>query len=193
MGYPDEYLLQWERWCVRFGLSAGTPLDEYLSCLVRHRLTPNGVFGIKGSLSQLEPFFDLFSGAPCVWLVRENKVEQAVSWQRANDGGHWHRQEGGKKPPPHDASVERILGFYDELMSRHAAWQDFFAARNVQPLLLTYEKVCRDPLAGVQAIADHIGVELDGVEQVTSSLQILRDETTEHWVRCTEEALNLRG
>jgi LPS sulfotransferase NodH len=51
LGNPEEYLLDWPRCCARFGLSADTPFEEYLTCLIRHRSTPNGVFSIKGSLN----------------------------------------------------------------------------------------------------------------------------------------------
>ena len=192
LGFPDEYLLHWEQWCVRLGLSAATALDEYLSCLVRHRATPNGVFGIKGSLAQLEAFFRFFPGAPCVWLTRENKLEQAVSWQRANDGGLWHRTESTAAPNPVPISVERILGFYDEILRREALWREFFRTCPVPPLELTYESVCRDPLAAVRAIAEYVGVAANAIEQVSSPLQIVRDHDTAEWVRRAEQALRTR-
>ena len=192
LGFPDEYLLNWEQWCVRLGLSAATSLEEYLSCLVRHRASPNGVFGIKGSLAQLDAFFRLFPGAPCVWLTRENKLEQAVSWQRANDGGLWHRTENTAAPNPVPVSVERILGFYDEILRREALWREFFLTCPVPPLELTYESVCLDPLAAVRAIAEYVGIAAGGIDQVSSPLRVLRDHDTTEWVRRAAEALHAR-
>jgi LPS sulfotransferase NodH len=192
LGIPDEYLLNWPRWCGRLGLAPETPWDEYVAALLRLRSTPNGVFGIKGSLAQLADFFALFPAAPCVWLTRENKLEQAVSWQRANDGGLWHRTVRTRAASPPPTSIERILGFYDELVQREAAWRAFFQQRAIAPLHLTYEAVCRDPLAAVRAIAEHVGVEAGAIRAVHSPLCILRDGETEQWVRRAALALAAR-
>jgi trehalose 2-sulfotransferase len=189
LGNPEEYLLDWPRCGARFGLSAATPFEEYVSCLIRLRSTPNGVFSIKGSFAELQPFLDLFPGAPCVWLSRENKLEQAVSWHRAHDGGQWTRTDCVRPQCPFRFSVDRALWFYDEILRREALWRNFFSACEVQPLVLTYEALCRDPLAAVQTIAAHIGVDPSGIERVRSPLRIVRDEQTAGFVRRTEQAL----
>src|SRR5206468_922953 len=101
-----------------------------------HRATPNGVFSIKGSFAELQPFLDLFPGAPCVWLLRENKLEQAVSWHRAEDSGLWHRTDIPNPQRPFQFSVDRALSFYEEILRREALWQEFFSTRDVKPLVL---------------------------------------------------------
>jgi LPS sulfotransferase NodH len=193
LGNPEEYLLNWPHCCARFGLSTSTPLEEYLACLMRQRSTPNGVFAIKGSFDEMQPFWSHFPSAPCVWLSRENKLEQAVSWHRAHDGGRWIRTENSAPPRPLKFSVERALWFYDEILRREALWSEFFAARDVKPLVLMYEQVCRDPLAAVRAIANHVGVELHGVDQVHSPLHIVRDDQTAALVQLTAQALQARA
>jgi trehalose 2-sulfotransferase len=193
LGNPEEYLLHWPKCCGSFGLSACTPLEEYLSCLMRRRSTPNGVFAIKGSFAELQPFLGLFPGAPCVWLWRENKLQQAVSWHRAHDGGLWVRTSTVRQRPPLDFSVNRALWFYDEILRREALWQEFFATRDVKPLALTYETVCHDPLAAVRAIAAYVGVDPRGIEQVSSPLRIVRDELTGRWVQRLEQAVGERN
>jgi LPS sulfotransferase NodH len=187
LGNPEEYLLGWPQCCLRFGLSTATPFEEYVSCLIRHRSTPNGVFSVKGSFAELQPFLRLFPDAPCVWLSRENKLEQAVSWHRAHDGGLWTRTEVAKPQRPFDFSPDRVLWFYDEIVRREALWQGFFAARDIKPLLLTYEALCLDPLAAVRSIADYVGVDSTSIKQVTSSLRIVRDEKTAEWVHRVAE------
>jgi LPS sulfotransferase NodH len=191
LGYPDEYLLNWPRWRSRLGWSSQLTLEEYLSCLLRERTSPNGMFGIKGSLSQLRAFFDFFPATPCVWLRRENKLKQALSWHRANDGGLWRHTDVSRERP-FAISVHRILGFYDEIVRREARWYEYFAQRNIQPLLLTYETVCLDPLAAVRAIAAHVGVEPQSIRRVTSPLKIVRDEDADCWVERAAEALAAR-
>jgi trehalose 2-sulfotransferase len=189
LGNPEEYMLHWPQRCVHLGLSRSTPLEEYVSCLIRQRSTPNGVFSIKGSFAELQPFLELFPHAPCVWLSRENKLEQAVSWHRAHDGGLWSRTDAARPEPLFEFSSDRALWFYDEILRREALWRAFFSSREAKPLLLSYEAVCRDPLGTVRSIATYVGVDPDGIEQVTSSLRVVRDEQSARLVELTQQAL----
>lgn len=183
LGYPEEYLLDWRRQCEQWGMSSQTSQEDYLALLMRSRVTPDGVFAIKGSVGELRPFFELFPHAPCVWLTRENKLEQAVSWYRAHHGNLWTRRTGVEaKPQPLEFSADDILAFYDEIQRREASWHEFFLARRSPPLLLTYEKVCADPLGAVRSIAVHIGMSPANIERVESPLQVVRDELTATWV-----------
>ena len=116
-----------------------------------------------------------------------------MSWHRAHDGGQWIRTSESSPPPPLKFSIERVLSFYDEILRRESLWAEFFAARDVKPLPLTYEQVCRDPLAAVRAIANHVGVELHGVDQVHSPLHIVRDEQTADLVQIAARALQARA
>ena len=62
MGVPEEYLLAWPQQATRLGLSAATSFSDYVTFLLHHRSTSNGVFAIKGSVEELQPFFELFLG-----------------------------------------------------------------------------------------------------------------------------------
>jgi LPS sulfotransferase NodH len=188
LGYPDEYLLEWPRRAVSLGLSAHTPLEQYLGCLLETSSTSNGVFAIKGALGELQPFFELFPTAPCVWLTRQDKLAQAVSWHRAHDGGLWHRANP-LPARPFEFSADRALWFYDEILRREAQWQSFFASHSIQPLHLTYERLCENPLASIHSIASHIGIDPTPIVRVTSQLQILRDDATPHHIALLQSSL----
>lgn len=192
MGHPAEYLLAWPEQATFYGLPSSTSFSDYLTFLLQHRSTSNGVFAIKGSVEELQPFFDFFPNAPCVWLVRENKIEQAVSWHRAHDGRVWTRTTPAAVHRSFEFSVERCLYFYDEILRREALWREFFSRREAPPLVLTYEQVCTAPLAAVQSIAAHIGLDASAVTGVSSRLQIVRDETNTEWNRCAEQAIRAR-
>ncbi len=193
MGHPDEYFLGWRQQATRLGLTGSTAFHDYLTFVLQHRSTSNGVFAAKGSVEEMQPFFDFFPNAPCVWLVRENKIEQAISWHRAHDGGVWTRTTTATECRRFEFSVERVLYFHDEILRREALWHEFFSRHAVPPLALTYEQICAAPLAAVQSIAAHIGLDASAVTHVSSPLQIVRDETDSAWTRCVEQALRLRN
>ena len=179
LGYPDEYLLHWPSWRRQLGLSESLNRDAYLACLVQQRVTPNGVFAIKGSCTELAPFFELYPNAACVWLVRENKIEQAVSWHRAHDLGLWTHGSPPAAACDLDRALERSLWFYDEIARRDAQWQKFFVAHRIDPLVLTYEAVCRDPLAAVRRMATFLGIDAQTIDRVDSPLRVQRSGESE--------------
>jgi trehalose 2-sulfotransferase len=193
LGYPEEYLLDWQGWCTHLGLSRDLRREDYLAYLAQLRVTPNGVFGIKGSCDELTPFFELFPCPPCVWLTRENKVEQAVSWHRAHDLGAWthlSRSAAGSDPI---WAAQRALWFFDEIHRREVKWREIFVSRQIDPLVLTYEAVCRDPLAAVRAIALHVGWDPRSIERVSSPLLVVRSDASREVCQRLEDLLRVRG
>ncbi len=110
-GEPREFfghkLAFWmERW--------RTPtLPAYAARLVRARATPNGVFGAKllyRQLLHLEtlarqdpdlaelPLADvlarLFPNLHLIWITRDDKIRQAISWHKARQTGVWGQDQG---------------------------------------------------------------------------------------------------
>jgi trehalose 2-sulfotransferase len=190
LGYPDEYLLDWGERCGEWGLNSTTGLDQFLSMLIPRKSSPNGVFAIKGSPEELTPFFARFPHTPCCWLRREDKVEQAVSWYRAHHGGAWTRlSDAPPAPSPLEFSLAEILNFHDEILRREALWHQFFLSRRSPPLVITYEQVCRDPLAAVRGIAAYVGVDPRQIQHVHSPLRVVRDELTTRWVARVKQTL----
>jgi trehalose 2-sulfotransferase len=182
LGYPEEYLLNVPRSFTGRGLSARLSVEEYLAATLRNHSSSNGVFGIKGSHEELIPFFELFAEAPCVWLRRENRVAQAISWYRAHDGGQWTRSSLSRPTQQTlEFSYPRIRWFYEEIARRESLWETFFAHRRTPPLVFYYEAICERPLEVVRAIADYIGIAPSNIRSVNSPLQIVRDRTTELW------------
>ena len=187
LGAPAEYFTNRDRWYRQFGLSQGTSVEDYLSFLMQCTSTPNGIFGIKGGCHQLRPFFDCFGDVPCVWLRRINRLEQAISWYRADQCGLWHAMS--KEVPSRESAYnpEQILEYVDLIEHRDQVWIDWFSEQRILPLEVRYEDVCRNPLSTIRAIADHVGVPSAQIQNVYSSHQIVRDATTQLWVdRLTE-------
>lgn len=192
LGYPDEYLLEWPQRCVEWGLSPAPSFEQYLALLVQAKSSPNGVFAVKGSVDEMAPFFDIYPQAPCVWLRRSNRLEQAVSWYRANDGERWTRTRGSpakERPLPYSSS--RIAFFLGEIARREAAWEDFFRARRSPPLTLFYEDLTADPRDAIRAIARYLGVDATSIQIAESEYGVVRDETTREWLARAAKDLGL--
>lgn len=194
MGEPQEYLLKWRQKAERAGFHNATQ-EEYLWHVVQTTSTPNGVFGIKGSVNDLGYFFEYYGTVPCVWLSRRDQVAQAVSWHRAHDGGIWTRTTTNitEETQSFSPSIERVLYFYDKIRWRESKWQEFFAEQLNPPMRLYYEDLCADPLESVRSIASFIGVDPHSIRDVDSQLQIVRDESVADLVERARAAIRLRN
>jgi LPS sulfotransferase NodH len=92
-------------------------LTGYVSRLIQARATPNGVFGAKllyqqllhlehvarqdPALAELPPaeiLAHVFPDLHLVWVSREDKARQAISWFKARQTGVWGQGEGQEVP-----------------------------------------------------------------------------------------------
>lgn len=155
----------------RFGTmdddSGKLAIDPYLVELVRHRTTPNGVFGMKLHYDHLVRFYGFASfrrlvrSARVVWLTREDRIDQAISLSLALLTGEWVRLPGARhgaprQVPPFDRNLfERALG---HVTHQNLQWEAFFAETGIRRYHVTYEQVVDDPGAVVGAMAAYVGV-----------------------------------
>lgn len=142
---------------------------------LRHRTSPNGVFGLKGFPTQFEA---LALGNPellaivmrqllpsratsrVVFLRRRDRTAHAISYARAILSGVWRQEQettGRAEPAYSPIAVERA----DRLISdQESAWEAMFADLRLTPLTLWYEDVVADPAGACSAVADHLEVEI---------------------------------
>ena len=180
LGHPESYFRGPDeaRWAEQFGLPTadGRALD-FRAFATRAReagSTPNGVFGVRimwGSLdrplhglahssgsSDLAVLERALGPLAFVHLRRDGLLEQAVSWCRAEQTGSWQHGDVASGSPQLD--LDRLLGIRNTILAHNAAWQAWFQAQAIEPLVVTYEEVVGDPGAAVADIAGHVSVEM---------------------------------
>jgi len=93
-----------------------------------------------------------FGSVRYIHLSRGDKVAQAVSLLKAARTGLWHKGADGSDRERYDAEGEAV---YDprqmddtvaELDSYDAAWRAWFAAENIVPFSIVYERFAADPI-----------------------------------------------
>jgi LPS sulfotransferase NodH len=164
-GFPEEYFLNgqgWEggEWARQNGVATRS---DYLHLVFDKGTSPNGVFGAKimwnyfslilESIRELPEFrglnapqlmVDLFPNLHYIWIVRRDKVRQAVSWARAGQTNIYAWTKGEPIPVP---SQEPTFDFtfidnlYNLILEGEAGWQAFFEACGVQPFKVVYEEL----------------------------------------------------
>jgi len=165
-GDPDEYLicdqngrLQNEQGNIAQIYGKKT-LEEFHQLVLELGSTPNGVFGITimwnyfykirrnyQHLSQYQgldaaEFMDTLLLSPkYIWLIRRDKMRQAVSWAKASQTGIWSRPKDITLVPKREPVFDFLLidHFYREILTGEAGWANFFQSNDIEPLKIIYE------------------------------------------------------
>lgn len=164
-GMPEEYFLNngegWEdgTWARQNGVKTRV---DYLDLVFEKGTTPNGVFGTKlmwnyfhATLKNLQelPAYQgmeapqlmnsVFPNLHYIWIVRRDKVRQAVSWAKAGQTGiyAWTKGEkptSGREPVFDFAFIDQL---YHLILEGEAGWQNFFEACGMKPFQVVYEEL----------------------------------------------------
>lgn len=162
-GRPSDYFDEAERKTRtrEWGLPPGH-LAPYVRAMRDHATTPNGVLGSKlmwndfdwlrsslrppaGTDAGLEFMRTMFPDPQFVWLRREDKVRQGISWWRAAVTGQWGLRPGqqARQPPPDVEQMVRLVQFAQQCED---GWRQWFASTSIQPCEVLYEDLARDRL-----------------------------------------------
>jgi trehalose 2-sulfotransferase len=206
--YRAQSVLHWaERW----GLEPPSGPDDvdfdrrYLPAMLREGRNGTGTFGLRlmwgsmadasrrldavygGSADIAERFEEAFGATLYIHLSRLDKVAQAVSLVRAEQSGLWHLAadgsvfEGTSSPQPVAYDGPRIGAVFNELKRDDAAWDDFFARHQIEPLRLTYEAVTADPHTALARILVALGRDPEIANTVAVGTAKMANATSLEW------------
>lgn len=153
-------------------------VSSFADYLVRVRgagTTPNGVFGSKlmwayldDFLTQLSQLADASSQRSLtarhfpmprfVWVRRDDVVAQAVSWAKAIQTGSWHHWDRRKPATAPVYDQAQIDALARDAAAHDAGWRAWFAANEIEPLVIRFEDLVADTVGAARAVLDFIGV-----------------------------------
>lgn len=174
LGAPAEHIRPPLVACARRRAVTGFDPQAWWRDLTRAQ-SVDGVFGTKliwdfldgflTSLSEAERdwFLDEIRGCAIVYLVRENKVEQAVSEYVASAIGVWHRWDTTRQG--YDAQLARLgdvdlaalVQTYESMTAREEALRGWLERNGLPHTRLTFDDICADPRGQARAIAARLG------------------------------------
>lgn len=185
VGAPKEYLnpMQLRDWEVRLGtrLSAlrhrplsgaalalvgrlswhESHLQHHLERVMQRRTSATGWFGLKLHAHHHRRWFGdgpmppLLNPIHWIRVVREDRLAQAVSWERALQTGRWasHQRETSATPRYSRYRIERRL----RAIERDELWWDAVLEQE-SVLLITYEQLRRRRAQAVREVLAHLNV-----------------------------------
>lgn len=178
-GRPESYFREPDQheWAERFGVPVANDgsFDHraFTAGVLRAGTTPNGVFAArimwgtmglvvegldedKPGLRDLDVLVGAFGPLQLVYLRRDDVVGQAVSWARAEQTGYWHHGDLTASDEPR-FDLDQVNGLVSTIHDHNAAWNTWFAAQDVNPLVVTYEDLVADARDAVNQILRSVG------------------------------------
>lgn len=208
-GHPEEYFRPDHRafWLDEWGHPRVDSFADYVREALGYGTTDNGVFSAKLHWYQFKWLLGQLRAGPVpdaltdrelverylpqpryVYLTRDDKARQAISYFRAIHTNEWFRLAGEERPadgdgPPLVPDFQQIRWLEDLVSEHDRNWERFFTVSGLQPLRLTYEQLCADFKECVEHVLNFIGIDRPA-DMAISVPDLLKqaDELTEHWL-----------
>jgi trehalose 2-sulfotransferase len=192
-------------------------MPAYVARLSKERATPNGVFGAKLLYRQLlhleslarheaelvelplpEILDRLFPNLHLVWVTREDKVRQAISWFKARQTGVWGQEQGRSAPKLGRAwrlgdeplqpgelafDYDGIAALVRQAEAEDAAIGQFLATCGIEPFRVIYEEFTPRYEETILALLRWLGVTLPPELTLPNPRTVkLADDRTDEWI-----------
>jgi LPS sulfotransferase NodH len=141
----------------------------------------DGLADERGGRTDLEVLGDALGPLCFVHLQRQDVVEQAVSWARAEQSGYWQQGDARCAEPRFD--LDQIEKLVRTIREHNAAWRAWFIDQGVEVLAVTYESMAANPSDTVRCIVEAIGASLPTGWSAASPHKKQADAINEDWVK----------
>lgn len=205
-GAPQEYFVaqfqaQFSR---QLGIDPQLDYLTYLREIFSKTASASGLCGAKLMQRHLAPLLaqlrtgrsdrtdrevleDLLPGVRLIFLTREDKLRQAISFSRARQTRSWTARQTATATPVFDfAKVDALVV---QLRDEEQKWKAWCALHGFEPLALTYEELTGAYEATVAATLEFLGAPAAPIRPPERLLP-QRDALSEEWVARYEAAKN---
>ena len=190
LGAPSEVLNPRSESLVLMNRFKTTSPADYITKLLAHRTSRNGIFGMKAHFHHFEAFLQEYPGLLAVlsplsyiYIDRQDKLAQAVSMAKALQTNRWvsRREEEPNQSLTYDPGL--ITNCIHEVESQDALWLRWFEANGIAPYRVTYEGLTADTVGTVRGIVGLMEAQDDepGEVHVPSAMR-QSDETNQDWI-----------
>lgn len=205
-GHPDSHfhtasLVDWRR---AHGVGAEADLAEIVQAAKRTGSGDGDLFGMRlqrhsfeffmrqlgllnpGCSSDVARIEAAFGRTLFVYLNRADKLDQAISYVKAEQTGLWHRAPDGteieRMAPPAEPEYDgaRLAQQRDTFAEMTAAWEASFSAQVIAPLRINYSDLSKDPSHEVNRILKALG---RPTVEIAPSVARLADQVNRDWAQ----------
>jgi trehalose 2-sulfotransferase len=210
-GRPSDYFddAEQENHTREWGLPDGD-LTAYVRAMWKAATTPNGLLGSKlmwndfdslrsslrppaGTDPGLQFMRATFPDPQFIWLRRQDKVRQGISWWRAAVTDQWalRPDQEAEQPAP---DVEGMMQLAQFAQQCEDGWRQWFAATGIQPCQVLYEDLSQDRLAVANRVLEFLRLpQLDADNLPLVRYRKQADSLTERYIDLVRSAMSSRS
>lgn len=214
-GHPESYFHEpsLEAWCADYDVPQDPAMSErellrsVFRAAIDEGTRDTGVFGLRLQRHSFEFFIEkltvlhpdpagdrqrleaAFGRTAFVHVTRGEKVEQAISYIKADQSGLWHMSSDGTElerlSPPAEPTydADRIRRQIAEFETYDLDWNDWFDREGIQPLRLTYEALSDQPQEVLRETLGHLELDPNAASGVEPDVSKLADATSRQWAQ----------
>ncbi len=138
--------------------------------------------------TDLALFQRIFGPTLFIHLTRADKIEQAVSYLKAEQTGLWHVDADGaelERVAPHREphyDGETIKARVATMQAYDDRWNAWFEHQGIEPVRLTYDALSGDPIGTLRQILDCLGLDRTAADGVAPGVGRMADATSQAWI-----------
>lgn len=128
-----------------------------------------------------------FGNTLFIHLTRENKLDQAISYVRAEQSGLWHMAPDGTEierlsEPKELAYDATAIASQVELSEQmETDWETWFRKEGIRPLRVTYSELSAAPYATLMRVLESLGLGHEQKAEITPPTAKLADAINRQW------------
>jgi len=140
-----------------------------------------------GASTDVERIQLAFGSTLFVHLTRPSKLDQTVSYLKAQQTGLWHRSADGselERTAPHREPVydsTKIAACIDVMTAYDRNWNDWFGREAIEPVRLSYDDLSADPVGILRQVLQSLGLDPAAAVGVTPKVKKLADGINDDW------------
>ena len=204
-GRPKQFFLRKfeSRYGAQLGLDPTVDYPGYVRGIVNTKTSSNGVFGFKLMSWYLDAFLaqlrdahtfgnsatddlallqNAFPHLRFIYIIRRQKLRQALSTARALQTGLWKVQEGRRTVREPQFDVELIEQSLREAERQERIWERFFQRIGVRPCQIEYESLCQDYEGTIRGVLDFLRISLPRGARIGPPATVRQaDEVSRTW------------
>lgn len=145
------------------GVFAVKAIDQYFFRLCEHFRRMHGLPGDAPLWELLAPYFP---NPHFIFWTRSSKLRQAISFEKAQQGGRWHSHTAEN---PRISSGLHYDGFYirwamNEIEKNERQWRAFFEANQLPVLEVSDEALLADYAGTIRRVGEYVGMDMAELE-----------------------------
>lgn len=160
--------------------------ENFLKYIIETKQSSNGVLGLKVHFQEFfmlfkSQLFKLFENPFYIYLSRNDKLAQAISYSKALQQDWWNTEDASGPLREAHYDYNHIRDCLSFILDQEIGWETFFASVGIKPLRLFYERMVLFPKETCIEISNYLNVQIEDIVDIQDRLSPQKDHINLEW------------